>query len=183
MPLILYSIGSSIVIILIFSCFILSIAAYNVVVFPEPVGPVTKIIPFNEGIPAGKHHSRYWHSKYLGDNAAWELYQKAGLPLSIVYLAAVIGAGDKKATMEVRRAVEGNMPALVGADTTYTYVYLGDAVESIAQALMLEETIGERYLVGTERASTREYFNLIGDLAGVPMPNLNIPESILKHLI
>ena len=74
------------------------------------------------------------------------------------------------------------MPALVGADTTYTYVYLGDAVESIAQALMREETIGERYLVGTERATTREYFNLIGDLAGVSMPDLNIPESILKPI-
>lgn len=143
---------------------------------------VPKIIPFNEGSPAGKHPSRYGHSKYLGDNAAWELHQKAGLPLSIVYLAAVIGAGDDKATMEVRRAVEGNMPALVGADTTYTYVYLGDAVESIAQALMREETIGERYLVGTERATTREYFNLIGDLAGVSMPDLNIPESILKPI-
>ena len=143
---------------------------------------VPKIIPFNEDSPAGKHPNRYGHSKYLGDNAAWELYQKAGLPLSIVYLAAVIGAGDDKATMEVRRAVEGNMPALVGADTTYTYVYLGDAVESIAQALIREETIGERYLVGTERATTREYFNLIGDLAGVPIPDLNIPESILKPI-
>ena len=143
---------------------------------------VPKIIPFNEGSPAGKHPSRYGHSKYLGDNAAWELHQQAGLPLSIVYLAAVIGAGDDKATMEVRRAVEGNMPALVGADTTYTYLYLGDAVEAIAQAVMREETIGERYLVGAERATTREYFNLIGDLAGVSMPDLNIPESILKPI-
>ena len=94
----------------------------------------------------------------------------------------MIGAGDDKATMEVRRAVEGNMPALVGADTTYTYLYLGDAVEAIAQAVMRKETIGERYLVGAERATTREYFNLIGDLAGVSMPDLNIPESILKPI-
>ena len=143
---------------------------------------VPNVIPFNENSPAGKHPNRYGHSKYRGDNAAWELYQQADLPLSIVYLAAVIGAGDDKATMEVRRAVEGNMPALVGADTTYTYVYLGDAVEAIAQAVMREETIGERYLVGTERATTREYFNLIGELAGVSMPDLNIPESILKPI-
>lgn len=143
---------------------------------------VPDVIPFNENSPAGKHPNRYGHSKHRGDNAAWELHQQAGLPLSIVYLAAVIGAGDEKATMEVRRAVEGNMPALVGADTTYTYVYLGDAVEAIAQAVMREETIGERYLIGTERATTREYFNLIGDFAGVPMPDLNIPESILKPI-
>ena len=29
----------------------------------------------------------------------------------MVYLAAVIGAGDGKSTMEVRRAVEGKLPA------------------------------------------------------------------------
>ena len=46
MPSILYSIGSSMVIILIFFFLIFSIAAYKVVVFPDPVGPVTKIIPF-----------------------------------------------------------------------------------------------------------------------------------------
>ena len=61
-------------------------------------------------------------------------------------------------------------------------MYLGDAVEAIAQAVMREESIGERYLVGAERATTREYFNLIGDLAGVSMPDLNIPESILKPI-
>lgn len=143
---------------------------------------VPEVIPFNENSPAGKHPNRYGHSKYCGDNAAWKLHQQAGLPLSIVYLAAVIGAGDDKATMEVGRAVEGKMPALVGADTTYTYVYLGDAVEAIAQAVIREETIGERYLIGTERATTREYFNLIGDFAGVSMPDLNIPELILMPI-
>ena len=143
---------------------------------------VPEVIPFNENSPAGKHRNRYGHSKYCGDNAAWKLHQQAGLPLSIVYLAAVIGAGDDKATMEVGRAVEGKMPALVGADTTYTYVYLGDAVEAIAQAVIREETIGERYLIGTERATTREYFNLIGDFAGVSMPDLNIPELILMPI-
>lgn len=141
---------------------------------------VPKEIPFNEDSPAGRHPNRYGHSKHLGDNAVWALHKKNGLPLSVVYLAAVIGAGDDKATMEVRRAVEGNMPALVGADTTYTYVYLGDAVEAIAQAVMREETVGERYLIGVERATTREYFHLIGKLAGVQIPNLNIPEAILK---
>ncbi|MDG2473051.1 MAG: NAD-dependent epimerase/dehydratase family protein [Pseudomonadales bacterium] len=143
---------------------------------------VPEVIPFNENSSAGKHPNRYGHSKYCGDNAAWKLHQQAGLPLSIVYLAAVIGAGDDKATMEVGRAVEGKMPALVGADTTYTYVYLGDAVEAIAQAVIREETIGERYLIGTERATTREYFNLIGDFAGVSMPDLNIPELILMPI-
>jgi hypothetical protein len=38
---------------------------------------------------------------------------------------------------------------------------------------------GQRYLIGTERATTREYFNLIGELSGVAAPSLNIPEALL----
>ncbi len=141
---------------------------------------VPKQLPFNERSTPANHPSHYGLSKCKGDAAAWRLHKQSDLPLSIVYLAAVIGAGDDKATMEVKRAIDGRLPALVGADTTYTYVYLGDAVEAIAQALLQEETVGERYLVGMERATTREYFNIIGKLADVPVPAFNIPEALLK---
>lgn len=139
-------------------------------------------LPFDEESEPGKHFSDYARSKYLGDCAAWRCYEEHGLPLNIAYLAAVIGAGDSKQTMEVRRAVEGKLPALVGADTVYTYVYLEDAVEAIARALLRTNSVGRRYLIGTERASTREYFNLIGELAGVAVPSLNIPEALLFPL-
>jgi dihydroflavonol-4-reductase len=81
--------------------------------------------------------------------------------------------------MEVRRAVEKKLPALVGADTVYTYVYVRDAAEAIVRALLNPDTVGRRYLIGTERASTREYFEIIGALADVPVPRLNLPESAL----
>lgn len=136
---------------------------------------VPAAMPFDERSAAGPHASDYGRSKYLGDEAAWRLYERHGLPLCVVYLAAVIGAGDDKSTMEVRRAVEGRLPALVGADTTYTYVYVRDAAEAIARALLSPSTVGQRYLVGTERATTREYFALIGDLAGVRTPRWNVP--------
>ena len=136
-------------------------------------------LPFDEESAPGKHPSDYARSKYLGDLAGWQLHESDDLPLSIVYLAAVIGAGDDKETMEVRRAVEKRMPALVGADTTYTYVYLRDAAEGIARALLQDNTVGRRYLIGNQRATTREYFNIIGKLADVPVPNLNIPERWL----
>jgi nucleoside-diphosphate-sugar epimerase len=71
------------------------------------------------------------------------------------------------------------MPALVGADTTYTYVYVRDAAEAIARALLQSNTVGRRYLIGTERATTREYFQQIGRIADVPIPSWNIPEAML----
>jgi len=139
-------------------------------------------IPFNEESRPGPHPSDYARSKYLADEIGWNMHSEAGLPLTTVHLAAVIGAGDPRPTMEVRRAVEKRLPVLVGADTTYTYVHVGDAAEAIVRALLNPETIGRRYLVGTERASTREYFNLIGELADVPVPKHNLPEAALIPL-
>lgn len=136
-------------------------------------------IPFDEETPAGPHPSDYARSKYEGDEIGWELHRTKGLPLTVVHLAAVIGAGDPCPTMEVRRAVEKKLPALVGADTTYTYVYVRDAAEAIVRALFSPTSVGRRYLIGTERASTREYFEIIGELANVPVPKLNLPERAL----
>ncbi len=136
-------------------------------------------IPFDEETAAGPHPSDYARSKYEGDSIGWNLHRERGLPLTVVHLAAVIGAGDPCPTMEVQRAVEKKLPALVGADTVYTYVYVRDAAEAIVRALLNPSTVGRRYLIGTERASTREYFEIIGDLADVPVPRLNLPESLL----
>lgn len=136
-------------------------------------------LPFNEASPAGHHTSDYARSKYLGDQAGWRLHESEGLPLTIVHLAAVIGAGDDKSTMEVKRAVEGKLPALVGADSTYTYVYVRDAADAITRALLKEDAIGQRYLIGNQRATTRDYFNTIGRLASVSVTHWNIPEAWL----
>lgn len=139
-------------------------------------------LPFDEQTLAGPHPSHYARSKHLGDMAGWQLHETAQLPLTVVHLAAVIGAGDDKATMEIKRAVEGKLPALVGADTTYTYVYVKDAADAIAAALLKKDTVGRRYLIGNQRSTTRDYFKTIARLAGVPAPDRNIPESVLLPL-
>ena len=136
-------------------------------------------VPFDEDTTPGPHPSDYARSKHLGDEAGWRLHREQGLPLTVVHLAAVIGAGDPRPTMEVRRAVERRLPVLVGADTIYTYVHVRDAAEAIVRALLTPKSLGRRYLIGTERASTREYFEIIGDLADVPVPRWNLPEAAL----
>jgi dihydroflavonol-4-reductase len=143
---------------------------------------VPDTLPFNEQTLPGRHPSNYARSKYLGDQAGWAMYENKGLPLTIVHLAAVIGAGDDKETMEVKRAVDGKLPALIGADTTYTYVYVKDAADAIARALIKKNSVGRSYLIGNQRATTRDYFKIIGRIADVPVPNWNIPESFLWPL-
>ncbi|MEM7434632.1 MAG: NAD-dependent epimerase/dehydratase family protein [Myxococcota bacterium] len=136
-------------------------------------------LPFNEDTPPGPHPSDYARSKYLADELAWKLHREEGLPLTAVHLAAVIGAGDPCPTMEVERALNKRLPALVGADTTYTYVHVRDAAEAIVRALLSPRSLGRRYLIGTERATTREYFTIISELANVPVPRINLPEAPL----
>lgn len=143
---------------------------------------VPSYMPFDEDTPAGPQQSDYARSKYLADCAAWRMHLEEGLPLTIVYLAAVIGAGDPRPTMEVRHFAEGRIPVLVGADTTFTYVHVRDAALAIVRAAEKPESVGERYLVGRERATTREYFQIISDLTGVPVPKVNLPESVVFPL-
>jgi len=140
---------------------------------------VPEQIPFNEDSVPGRHPSDYARSKYLGDQAGWRMHSENGLPLTAVYLAAVSGAGDDNATMEVRRVVDGKLPALVAADTTYTYVYVRDAAEAVVRALLKQNSIGRKYLVGDQRATTRDYFRMIGRIARVEVPDRNIPEAWL----
>ena len=139
-------------------------------------------IPFDEETEPGPHPSDYARSKHLADQIGLRMYAEQGLPLTIVYLAAVIGPGDPRPTMEVRRAVERRLPALVGENTRYTYVHVRDAAEAIVRALLSPKSVGRRYLIGTERASTREYFELIGEIANVPIPHRNLSERLLMPL-
>lgn len=143
---------------------------------------VQEHLPFDEDTEAGPHPSEYARSKYLADEIGLRMHAEQGLPITIVHLAAVIGPGDPQPTMEVRRALEGRMPALVGADTRYTYVHVRDAAEAIVRALLSPKSVGRRYLIGQERATTREYFELIGEIAGVPIARHNIAEAVLLPL-
>lgn len=138
--------------------------------------------PFDETSQAENHPSHYGYSKYLGDKAITQVDEKQSIGLTILYFAAIIGANDPRATMEVERCVKGQLPALVGADTTYTYLYIKDAIQVIEQALTNSDCIGERYLIGNQRASTQDYFALIAQFAGQRPPTLNLQEKWLIPL-
>jgi dihydroflavonol-4-reductase len=130
--------------------------------------------PFDEQSEAGPHVSEYARSKYDGDRIAWALYETSGLPLVVVYLAAVLGAGDRKAVMQISRFLRGQVPVMIDSEHLFTYVYVGDAAEAIVKAAEKEGNEGERYLVGNQRMTTREYFDIISDVSGVAMSRWTI---------
>jgi len=129
---------------------------------------------FNEKSGPGPHMSEYARSKHEGDCIAWDLYREKSLPLTVLYLAAVLGKGDKKSVMQVRRFVEHKIPVMIDSEYRFTYVYVGDVAEVVLRALEKDDVTGERYLIGKERLTTREYFQIISDITGVKMPKRTI---------
>ncbi|MEJ2737571.1 MAG: NAD-dependent epimerase/dehydratase family protein [Anaerolineae bacterium] len=130
--------------------------------------------PFDEQSEPGIHVSEYARSKYEGDRIAWELHKTSGLPLVVVYLAAVVGAGDRKAVMQISRFLRGQIPAMIDSQSQFTYVHVGDAAKAIVRAAEKEGNEGERYLVGNQRLTTMEYFGIISQVSGVAMPRWTI---------
>ena len=136
--------------------------------------------PLTEESPVGAvHFSEYARTKHEGDLVAWELYHKSGLPLVVVYPGAVIGANDPKAAGRyIRNIAQRRMPAQVLTDVVFPWVYVGDVAEAIVAALEKEGNIGERYLLTGENLSFGEVNGIIGEIAGVPLPRLRLPDFV-----
>ena len=78
--------------------------------------------------------------------------------------------------------MRGELFAMMGGDTRYTFIDLQDAVKAIVAAADRPDNIGERYLVGGERASTREYFGHMSEITGIPMPEKEISFAVVRPI-
>ena len=136
--------------------------------------------PFTEESSVGPvRFSEYARTKYAGDLIAWELYEKKGLPLVMVYPGVVLGPGDPKATGQfIRDLMNRRVPAKVFQDSILTFVHVGDVAEAIARAADKENNIGEKYFVGKHQLSIREVSEMVSDISGVPLPKISLPDSL-----
>jgi dihydroflavonol-4-reductase len=149
------------------------------VVFGKPAD-----VPFTEESSVGTvRFSDYAQTKYEGDLVAWELYEKRGLPLVMIYPGAVVGAGDPKSTGQyINDFIHRRIPARVLEDSIITYVYVGDVAEAIVRALEKEDNIGEKYLVGNYQLSGGEFGKLISEISGVPLPERHFPAALVMGI-
>jgi dihydroflavonol-4-reductase len=149
------------------------------VVFGKPAD-----VPFTEESSVGTvRFSDYAQTKYEGDLVAWELYEKRGLPLVMIYPGAVVGAGDPKSTGQyINDFIHRRIPARVFEDSIMTYVHVEDVAESIVRALEKENNIGEKYLVGNCQLSFGEYGKLISEISGVPLPERRFPDTLVMAI-
>ncbi len=137
--------------------------------------------PFTEDTPVGPvRFSEYTRTKYEGDLIAWELHEKKGLPLAVVYPAGVLGPGDPKFSGElIKRLIQKKAPARAFEDSVFTFVHVRDVAEVIVRAAEKENNIGEKYIAGKYQISMKEMYELISEISGVSAPKLRLPDSVV----
>ncbi|MGA6974547.1 MAG: hopanoid-associated sugar epimerase [Candidatus Binatus sp.] len=116
----------------------------------------------------------YKRSKYMAEQAALEA-ARAGVPVVIVNPSTPIGALDFKPTPTGRIIVDflnRRMPAYV--DTGLNIV----DVEDVARGHLLAAErgrIGEKYILGGENFTLKEFLQRLAAISGMPAPKVRIP--------
>jgi dihydroflavonol-4-reductase len=136
--------------------------------------------PITEDSEAGTaRFSEYAQTKYEGDEIAWDLYEREGLPLVMIYPGAVLGAGDPKSSGKyIQDLIHGRMPVRAFEDVIFPWVYVGDVAEVIARALEKNNNIGEKYLVAGRNLTHGEINKMISQISRVPLPKIRLPGSL-----
>jgi dihydroflavonol-4-reductase len=136
--------------------------------------------PFNETSVAGPvRFSEYAQTKYEGDLIAWSLHEDKGLPLVMVYPGGVLGPGDPKATGQyIQNLIDRRMPATVFDDVPFPWVHVRDVAEVIAGAAEKAGNTGEKYLAVGDNLTFGQVNKMIGEISGVALPRLRMPDSI-----
>jgi dihydroflavonol-4-reductase len=133
--------------------------------------------PFTEESPVGPvRFSEYFRTKYEGDLITWELYEKKGLPVVMVYPVAVLGSGDPKATGKyIQNLIYRRLPATVFDDSYFTFVHVKDVAEIIVRAAEKGNNFGEKYIAGNHRLTFGEINQMVSEISGVALPKMSLP--------
>lgn len=136
--------------------------------------------PFTEDSTVGPaRFSVYAQTKYEGDLLAWELYEKKGLPIVVIYPSGVLGPGNTKATGQyIKNLLLRKIPTTAFDDSVFTWVHVRDVAEGILRALEKKNNIGEKYLLGAADLSQRQFNELVRDISGIAIPSLRMPDTI-----
>ena len=147
----------------------------TVVIYGKP-----QDIPFTEESEVGSvRFGEYSRTKYMGDLIAWEYYQKRGLPLVVIYPAAVLGPGDPKATGKyLQNLLHRRLPATVFDDSFFTFVHVKDVAEAIVRAVEKENNIGQKYIIGKHQLTFGEINRMVSEISGVPLPKIHMPDYL-----
>jgi len=137
--------------------------------------------PANEETPStlADMYGHYARSKFLSEQVAHD-FARQGLPVVIVNPTSPMGEADYRPTPTGRIIVDylnGRMPAYV--DTGINIV----DVEDVAAGHVLAAErgrIGERYLLGGENLTLKEFLDILSEVSGLPPVRIRVPSAVVK---
>ncbi|MDI2112937.1 hopanoid-associated sugar epimerase [Commensalibacter nepenthis] len=133
----------------------------------------------DETTPVHKIIGIYKQSKYEAEQAVLKLIKENQLPAVIVNPSTPIGPRDIKPTptgQMILDCARGKMPAYV--DTGLNIVHVDDVAEG--HLLALEKgVIGEKYILGGENMSLREFFDMTSRIANVRPPLVRLNQKVI----
>jgi dihydroflavonol-4-reductase len=139
-------------------------------------------LPISENREVGsRRFSEYAQTKYEGDLIAWDLCERKGLPLAGIYPCVVLGPGDIRPIGNYIQNIAHHMfPFTMFEDSIFTFVHVRDVVEAIIRAAEREDVTGERYIIGKQRFSIREFNSMICEISGTTLPSRSLPDYLVK---
>ena len=146
---------------------------------PERLPPAEHELP-DEGAPlASTFDSVYQRTKVEAHRLALDAMRR-GLPVVIAAPAFVYGPRDQgpvgRLVMDV---VRGRLPALPARSAWFSFVYVEDVAQGIADIIAMPDPRGTFILSG-ENASLHEFIRRVALLAGRTPPRLRLPVPIVR---
>ncbi len=136
-------------------------------------------------VPRRRNLTEYARSK-LGAERAIEMAGESGLAWIMVYPTRVFGTGvldDANAATRILAArLRGRLPLLPGGGKEMAnWVFADDVAEGLVRALF-HGTPRERYILGGENASLREFFAIAEEIAGVSRLTVPLPHGLARAI-
>ena len=129
-------------------------------------------------IPRTREHTLYSLSKLAGE-AEVESAGSRGLPWVIVYPSRVFGTGSLEDSNAAVRILDlrlrGKLPLLPGGGTSWAnWAFADDVAEGIVLALLAGKS-RERYILGGENATLRQFFAIAEMISGESRMTIALP--------
>jgi nucleoside-diphosphate-sugar epimerase len=132
------------------------------------------------------YHTEYEKTKSLAEKAAFE-YNSSVMEVIIVNPTRVFGPGRMSLSNSVTRIInmygKGLWRILPGnGEAIANYVFIEDVVNGHLLAAMNGKG-GERYILGGENVSYRDFFDILGNIYGKNRKLIALNESFLKGIV
>jgi nucleoside-diphosphate-sugar epimerase len=139
-----------------------------------------KDLVVDETSPLGGHTHRwdhYAHAKAQAERDLWELYEREGLPLTIIRPAWIYGPRDRAFIARFHRLLTSGRICILGnGRNLLSTVFVGNVAEACLLAAASERAVGQAYNCSSDGPITqREFLRLWADAFGCPCPTRWVP--------